>query len=507
MVTTRTFFFHTPRRGSAGVVDRLTALRRVGGAAIVAALVMAGMSTLTAPAARADTTFTNKTTANGLGNNVVYGVYAVGSTVYAATDGGLSISTDGGTSFTNKTTADGLGNDSLYGVYAVGSTIYAAGRGLSISTNGGASFTNYTTSNSLGSNAVNGVYAVGSTIYAATAGGLSISTNGGTSFTNKTTLNGLGDTSLYGVYAVGSTVYAATAGGLSISINGGSTFTNKTTANGLGNNWCYGVYAIGSTVYAATLGGLSISTDGGSTFTNYRTASGLGSSYVFGVFASGSTVYAATYGGVSISADGGSQNNPSPDVPVVTTSPVTFRLPDGRECTSISPQFVITNSNYQLPGEQANCRTPGSVIAGWSIPGQDWAFGPSGIVNVTAAQTFTAVLREPVVRIVLDANVAASDACTVSGATSAASVSVDQRAVTLFLQRKDMTTPGRPDQPALASFPAPAIAVCTPPGYRLVGWSASGDGKATRTDVGRPFEPVIGDSMNTIRFFAVWSAA
>ena len=38
-------------------------------------------------------TYTTKTTANGLGANYVYGVYAVGSTVYAATGGGLSIST------------------------------------------------------------------------------------------------------------------------------------------------------------------------------------------------------------------------------------------------------------------------------------------------------------------------------------------------------------------------------------------------------------------------------
>ena len=42
--------------------------------------------------------FTNFTTANGLGNNVVYGVYASGSTVYAATQGGLSISLDPPTS-------------------------------------------------------------------------------------------------------------------------------------------------------------------------------------------------------------------------------------------------------------------------------------------------------------------------------------------------------------------------------------------------------------------------
>ena len=35
--------------------------------------------------------FTNYTTTNGLGNNSVYGVYASGSNIYAATNGGLSI--------------------------------------------------------------------------------------------------------------------------------------------------------------------------------------------------------------------------------------------------------------------------------------------------------------------------------------------------------------------------------------------------------------------------------
>jgi hypothetical protein len=135
------------------------------------------LSLAATPAALANgLTFVNKTTADGLGGyNNVRGVYASGSSIYAATIDGLSISTNGGTSFTNRTTANGLGSTDMRGVYASGSNIYAAtASGLSISTDGGTSFTNYTTANGLGNNSVYGVYASGSNIYAATNGGLSI---------------------------------------------------------------------------------------------------------------------------------------------------------------------------------------------------------------------------------------------------------------------------------------------------------------------------------------------
>ena len=89
----------------------------------------------------------------------------------------MGISTNGGSTFTNRTTTNGLGGNSVQGVYAIGSTVYAAtSSGLGISTDGGANFTNYTATNGLGSNNVRSVYAIGSTIYAATQGGLSIAT-------------------------------------------------------------------------------------------------------------------------------------------------------------------------------------------------------------------------------------------------------------------------------------------------------------------------------------------
>ena len=155
--------------GSGRRVARVGALRLIAAAACLGLL---------APAAMASVTWTNyTTTTNGLGSNRVRGVYASGSTIYAATSVGVSVSTNNGTNWTNSTTTNGLGNNNLQGVYASGGTIYAAtwGGGLSVSTNGGTNWTNYTTADGLGSNGVQGVYAIGSTIYAATfGGGLSI---------------------------------------------------------------------------------------------------------------------------------------------------------------------------------------------------------------------------------------------------------------------------------------------------------------------------------------------
>ena len=82
------------------------------------------------------TTFTNRTTTNGLGANRVRGVFSTSSTIYAATNGGLSISTNGGDTFTNRPTTNGLGANVISGVYTVENTVYAATNGgLSISTN------------------------------------------------------------------------------------------------------------------------------------------------------------------------------------------------------------------------------------------------------------------------------------------------------------------------------------------------------------------------------------
>jgi len=332
-----------------------------------------------ANAAESGMQYVNRTTTNGLGSNNVKSVYVVGNNVYAATapegfgfsatGGGLSISTDGGATFTNKTTANGLGSNDVRGVFVVGASIYAAtGGGLSISTDGGATWTNKNTTNGLGSNEVTSVFVSGGKIYVGTRntdfvtpnGGLSISADGGITFITKKTgmttasapgaaagdLCGSYDASAFSgnyncnnvnaVYVDGSDIYLGTGRGLVYSRDGGQTFSNLaggfgvSSINGIsasGSNVYAsshglnisrdsgasfpeleffsengnGVFSIGSNVYFASWAGLIISTDNARTFAIDTTASGLGDNFVNGIFVSGTTIYAGTSGGLSIS--------------------------------------------------------------------------------------------------------------------------------------------------------------------------------------------------------------
>ena len=349
-------------------------------------------------------TFNNRTTANGLGNDIVNGVFAVGSTVYAATGGGLSISTNGGATFNNRTTDDSLGSNLVLGVYAVGGTVYAAtADGLSISPDGGATFINRDMNDGLGSGA-RWVYVVDDTVYVATGSALSISTNGGASFNGRTTANGLASDNVRVVYAVGTTVYAATQLGLSISSNGGTSFTSRTTDDSLGSNDVRGVYAIGTTVYAATTGGLSISTDGGATFTNYTASDGLGDDWVTGVFAVGGTVYAATRplggtGGVSVSGPSLPALVASPSASsvvvgampagTVTISSTARPLLDDSAVTAVSatPGVATVTSTASPSGGSGNAMfTVTGVTAGTS----NVTFSAPGYANVVVPVTVTA---------------------------------------------------------------------------------------------------------------------
>jgi len=166
----------------------------------------------------------------------VQGVCADGSTIVAATNGGVSVSTNGGASWSTSTTANGLGSNGVVGVTISGSTIYAAtAGGVSISTNEGASWSNFTTANGLVSNSVSSVCISGSTIYATNGSSLSISTDGGSSWSTALTIPS--GYALTGVSVEGSTICVSTwAAGVWISRDEGSTWNNNTIAQGLASN-------------------------------------------------------------------------------------------------------------------------------------------------------------------------------------------------------------------------------------------------------------------------------
>ncbi len=244
----------------------------------------------------------------------VFSVSVSGSNVYAATYCGLVISTNGGSSFTSKTTTDGLGNNLVIDILVDGTTLYVATsyNGLSISTNGGNSFATKTSADGLGDDDVRDIFVDSSRLYVATSGGLSISTNGGNSFVTKTTANGLGSNVARSIYANGNMVFVGTDNGLSISTDSGDSFTNRTTADGLGSNKIYSIYADGNKLYAKTRNGLSISTDNGNSFVAFTIGNGLGSNSVNDIQVVNGKIYTATDGGLSIS-------NKSPQVINITT--------------------------------------------------------------------------------------------------------------------------------------------------------------------------------------------
>jgi len=298
-----------------------------------------------------DGSFINKTVSDGLISNTCNGVYESGGIIYVATDGGLSISTNGGNTFSNKTTAEGLGANLCNRVYESGGTIYVAtDGGLSISTDGGNTFTNKTTTNGLGNNICKGVYESGGTIYVATyGGGLSISTDGGTTFSNKTTANGLGSDNCYGAYESGGTIYVATESGISISTDGGTTFTNNT----LGWGACKAVYESNGVIYAAG-NGLSISTDGGATYTQKTMADGLAYSTCEDVYVSNGTIYVPTFGGLSISTDGGNTFTTKTDADGLGSSSCSG------VCESNGSVYVATGESW-LPGGGLSMLIPGII--------------------------------------------------------------------------------------------------------------------------------------------------
>lgn len=187
--------------------------------------------------------------------------------------------------------------------------------------------------------------------------------------------------------------------------------------------------------------------------------------------------------------------------PSTNAAQFSFFTPDGRECTAISPQLVRAGSQVALPGPNAACSTmPGSTVEGWFIPtppnstmfgSESNPFPPGQLVNVVGSQRFTAIMREPILTFLYDANVLLNDTCVSNPITEKTE---SGRSGHVWVPRGDVS---------LARFPG--MAACTPPGHALTGWNTRGDGSGTTY---QPLSPLPADwasaSSNYRTLFAMW---
>ncbi len=181
----------------------------------------------------------------------------------------------------------------------------------------------------------------------------------------------------------------------------------------------------------------------------------------------------------------------------------TYWLPDGRECTSISPERVQVGTFHELPGENALCQTSdGSLVAGWliSVPEGFTGAGSSSLplqpghkVLVIESQQFTVVPFDPVLTVQYDANIGADASCEPA---DAAGSSDEPRVGYSWVPRADFAMARVWDQ-----------APCTPEGYELVGWNTAGDGTGENVEVGASLPADWeGSRVNERRLFAMWQA-
>lgn len=152
-------------------------------------------------------------------------------------------------------------------------------------------------------------------------------------------------------------------------------------------------------------------------------------------------------------------------VPVISINPIllkgsvemTFWLPDGRECTNISPVRVPIDSQYILPSPGADCRTTsGAEILGWKVGWDDLIHPPGHPVLVVDSQQFTAVIKEESLTVNYDANVGAGDQCFVG----AIDLPVKSRTISQEIDRDD-----------LAQYRVMVEPACAPAWHSFAGWN------------------------------------
>ena len=295
-------------------------------------------------------TYLNRTTANGLGSNLVRDVTVTDTggqvLIFAATSNGLSRSSDYGMTFSNISFPSYLENfNDVTTVFADGKNIYVGTKnGLAITSDGGFSFFYKLIGNEIAS-----VFAKGAMVYVGTSKGLFVSTNGGADYVNKPlfeynlnpdftrinalfagqdkvfvgTKNGLVRANMHGnvtgrsfehqtvsaVFASDNSVYAIVdnrgrGNHLWKSIDGGNNFQQLGKVDSFSK--AFTLFANGQYVWVGADDGFYVSDDDGAAFQSHKFSqtNALGDS-TNKVMVRNNNIYLGTSGGLAISRDDG----------------------------------------------------------------------------------------------------------------------------------------------------------------------------------------------------------
>jgi photosystem II stability/assembly factor-like uncharacterized protein len=219
-----------------------------------------------------------------------------GATVFAGAPGGVYRSADNGMTWTFATNK-GINAVTVTAITSLGRYLYAGNMyGVSRSSDNGENWT------LVNSGAVTGMAAAGSTLFQAvngTNGGVFRSNDSGATWTK--TSSGINDSDVWSIASGGRTVYAGCGNGeIFRSTDNGASWTAMKT--NLSNIVINSIAASGSTIYAGTRGaGIYKTTDSGAHWT--KDLRDLTDRTVNGITVAGSTLIAGTYGGAFRSID------------------------------------------------------------------------------------------------------------------------------------------------------------------------------------------------------------
>ncbi|MBN1698312.1 MAG: hypothetical protein JW881_12430 [Spirochaetales bacterium] len=230
------------------------------------------------------------TASDGLADDNVHDAYYAGGEYYAATNGGISISTDNGETWNTTTTPD-IPHDQVYCILLDGGTVYAGTfAGLAVGANKGETWTTY-----IAGFSVKDIMIDGGVLYAATGSGLVVADTGDLSNPDLYTTDvGLADNNVNSIFLTGTTLYLGTEGGLSITNTNFTSWMTYDIDDGLLEDGVDTVVASGEVIICGVNYAVNISANNGTDWAiDYSTGGGA----VTGTVIDGTKVYIAKYGG------------------------------------------------------------------------------------------------------------------------------------------------------------------------------------------------------------------